>query len=52
MKLKHLEAGYSNSEIDKQQLSKIEKLENGFKEFAASKLKVLTINYVLCKMKH
>ena len=46
------EAGYSNSEIDKQQLSKIEKLENGFKEFAQVNYKVLTINYVLCKMKH
>ncbi|MWM54266.1 hypothetical protein, partial [Escherichia coli] len=40
------EAGYSNSEIDKQQLSKIEKLENGFKEFAASKLQ--SINDQLC----
>ena len=34
------EADYSNSEIDKQQLSKIEKLENGFKQFAVSKLPV------------
>lgn len=42
------EAGYSNSEIDKQQLSKIEKLENGFKEFAASKLQ--SISDQLCIM--
>ena len=46
------EAGYSNSEIDKQQLPKIEKLENGFKEFAQVNYKVLVINYVLCKTKH
>ena len=44
------EAGYSNSEIDKQQLSKIEKLENRFKEFAASKLK--SINDQLCIMQN
>lgn len=42
------EAGYSNSEIDKQQLPKIEKLENGFKEFARSKLQ--SINDQLCIM--
>ncbi|MCI3136310.1 hypothetical protein MKZ72_03285 [Staphylococcus hominis subsp. hominis] len=44
------EAGYSNSEIDKQQLPKIEKLENGFKEFAASKLQ--SINNQLCIMQN
>ncbi|MCI2875633.1 hypothetical protein RJB92_07470 [Staphylococcus hominis] len=44
------EAGHSNSEIDKQQLSKIEKLENGFKEFAASKLQ--SINDQLCIMQN
>lgn len=44
------EAGYSNSEIDKQQLPKIEKLENGFKEFAASKLQ--SINDQLCIMQN
>ncbi|MGW9934316.1 hypothetical protein [Staphylococcus hominis] len=43
-------ADYSNSEIDKQQLSKIEKLENGFKEFAASKLQ--SINDQLCIMQN
>lgn len=42
------EADYSNSEIDKQQLSKIEKLESGFKEFAAIKLQ--SINDQLCIM--
>ncbi|MCI2859322.1 hypothetical protein [Staphylococcus hominis] len=44
------EAGYSNSEIDKQQLPKIEKLENGFKEFAVSKLQ--SINDQLCIMQN
>ncbi|MCD8763050.1 hypothetical protein [Staphylococcus hominis] len=44
------EAGYSNSEIDKQQLPKIEKLENGFKEFAASKLQ--SISDQLCIMQN
>ena len=44
------EADYSNSEIDKQQLSKIEKLENGFKEFAVSKLQ--SINDQLCIMQN
>ncbi|AUW63040.1 MULTISPECIES: hypothetical protein [Staphylococcus] len=43
-------ADYSNSEIDKQQLSKIEKLENGFKEFAVSKLQ--SINEQLCIMQN
>lgn len=42
------EADYSNSEIDEQQLSKIEKLENGFKQFAVSKLQ--RINDQLCIM--
>lgn len=44
------EAGYSNGEIDKQQLSKIEKLENGFKKFAVSKLQ--SINVQLCIMQN
>lgn len=44
------EADYSHSEIDKQQLSKIEKLESEFKEFAASKLQ--SINDQLCIMQN
>ena len=44
------EAGYSNSEIDKRQLFKIEKLENGFKKFAVSKLQ--SINVQLCIMQN
>ena len=49
IKLKLREAGYSNSEIDKQQLPKIEKLENGFKEFAS---KLQSISDQLCIMQN
>ncbi|CVY54391.1 hypothetical protein [Staphylococcus hominis] len=44
------EAGYSNSEIDKQQLSKVDKLEQSFKTFAISKLQ--SINDQLCIMQN
>ncbi|MGC7572061.1 hypothetical protein ACP2YT_08675 [Staphylococcus epidermidis] len=44
------EAGYNNSEISKQQLSKVDKLEQSFKTFAISKLQ--SINDQLCVMQN